>query len=142
MNEVLEPTITPEDQERERKEKQAEFEKDVTRGLLKSPFEEYPGYIQFPHPLMLHHVSAWWSMAVDANKKITNESFEFHQNQWKAYRHMLTEYDGWYIDNIPVGDVKLDLVPSLLVSFVLTLGEQYVLNQLSPKQAAVLRTLL
>jgi len=128
------------DEELSKEEEQEKLATETNSGLMRSLWPEYPGYIQFPHPFMLHHVSAWWSMAIEKNKNVPKDSYEFHQNQWHAYRHLLTEFDGWHIQNIPVGDVKEDRVPAILVSYALTLGERYVLNQLSPKITGVLRT--
>jgi hypothetical protein len=111
-------------------------------GYCTSPYEEYPGYIQFPHPLMLRHVSQWWQAAVKANEDISREEIKYHLNQWHAYRDMILDNDGWHIENVTPGEVKADEVPSLLVSFILQVGESYVVNQLSPKQRGVLRSLL
>lgn len=143
MTDQEENTKTAEEIEAENeKEEQAKQEKEVSQGLIQSPYDDFPGYIQFPYPLQLHHVSKWWSMAVDANKKLEKTDHQFHVNQWQSYRYLLTEFDGWHIEKVPLGDVKSDRVPSILMSFVMYLGEQYILNQLSPKQVAVLRTVL
>ena len=81
-------------------------------------------------------------MVVDKNKDLEKTDLEFHLNKWRAFRTLLVDFDGWHIDHIPVGDVKEDNVPVDVMSFVVVLGEQYVLNQLSPKQVAVLRSIL
>jgi hypothetical protein len=134
--------ITSKDEVQDKPASQDELREEVTRGYIRSMFDEYPGYIQFPFPLMLHHVDAWWKEAVDKNKDIPRENIQFHRNQWHAYRNLLIEYDGWHLENIPIGDVKNDNVPAIIVSFILQLGEQYVLNQLSPKVRGVLRSII
>lgn len=130
-----EPTQAEElDEEQRRKE--------VNSGLIRSIFDDYPGYVQFPHPLMLHHISQWWDKCVKANEGVEPKDFKFHLNQWISYRDMLLDNDGWHIDKITPGEVKQDLLPAEVISFIVMLGEQYVLNQLTPKQRAVLRSLI
>lgn len=121
-------------------EKEKDIAGEKVKGKFESAFSEYPGYIQLPNPLMLHHVEKWWKIAIERNKGIERQDFKFQQNQWEAARDLLIEFDGWHIDCIPIGDVKDNRVPQVLVSFTIMMVTAYIEGQLHPKALQVLRS--
>lgn len=107
-------------------------------GYYVSPFEKYPGFIQFPYPLMLAQMLHWWKKGIEGIKNLSALDAAFHQSKWEAARDLLVDYDGWHVEGIPVGDVKNDLVPMEVVTFAVMSGDAYLLSHLTPKVRRVL----
>lgn len=117
-------------------------EKDDQPGRFRSPLDDFPGYIQFPNPLMLHHVNAWWTRVVEPSENLKTHDLKRQTILWESYRDMLVDNDGWHIEGITVADVKANIVPQSVVSLVLMTGEAWILNHLSPKQRDVIRSII
>lgn len=109
-------------------------------GRYESPFDEYPGYVQFPAPLMLHHVQAWWEKAVEplANKKRVD--YAYWDAEWQAAKALILQFGAWRIESVPQGEVDADRVPAEVVGWVLEVADEYVGPKLPPKMRRLARS--
>lgn len=110
-------------------------------GRYASIFEQYPGYIQFPYPLLHNpHLKAWWEKCITPLKEITAFDFAKLDLEWEGARELLVEYGEWQLTGLPVGEVKAGRVPADVVTFVRLAADDYIYPWLSPKDVRLLRT--
>lgn len=109
-------------------------------GRYDSPFEDHPGYIQFPYPMMFPHFRDWWKAAVEPLKNLTRLDFDHLDCEWQGAKKLITEYGEWAIQGVAVGDAKNDNVPLEVISWVEDCAEDYIWPQLSEKKRRLLST--
>lgn len=93
----------------------------------------YPGFIQFPFPLMWHQLDAWWEKAITQCKGIAMSDRAFLTLKWEASRDLLFDNDGWHMKNLKPSDLKANVVSLEVMNWVIMLCESYVMGQITPK---------
>lgn len=111
-------------------------------GLFESVMDEYPGFVQFPYPLMREQFHEWWMLAVEGIKNMNVLDYAYHDNEWKAYSQLLLNHGDWRIDGISVSDVKSGNVPQVVANFVMEAGDIYVRDFLPRKAQRLLQGII
>lgn len=107
-------------------------------GRYPSPLEQYPGFIQFPAPLMYAHFKEWWIRTLEPLNDVRKLDFRGFDLEWEGARYLITEFGEWSISGVPIGDVKTGNVPLEVVNFVRQAADHYLFPQLSPKESRLL----
>ena len=115
---------------------------DKQPGRFSSPFDQYPGTIQFPYPLTYPQFKKWWAEAVEPLKKYKALDFDHWDGIWNGSKVLVLEYGSWDIENVKAGEVKDDNVPLEVAEWVVTCGRAYIFPQLDPKKRQMLSTLM
>lgn len=111
-------------------------------GRYTSPIEEYPGYVQFPAPMMLNHFRAYWEQVIEPLKKLTEVEWQTWQKPLDGALMLIAEYGDWQIEGIKIGDVRDGNAPLAIAEWLPVISRDYILPQLDPKQRRVVSTVI
>lgn len=119
-------------------------EKKVTEpGVYESPFNDYPGSIRFPSPLLYApHFQEYWAKAVEPAKDLILLNWEAHHLAWIGAKMLIGQYGEWSIKGISRGDFDADRIPLRIQQWVLKCAREYLEPELGPKVRAVALTLI
>ncbi len=111
-------------------------------GRYVSPLTKYPGYVQFPYPLMYPHFKEWWKLTIEPLKNVSKLDFGAVDFEWEGAKYLILEFGEWAIrgDHASQGDAKKNDVPVEVVNFVRRAADHYLYPQLSPKELRLLST--
>lgn len=110
-------------------------------GYFESPFEKYPGHIQFPYPLILPQFEAWWKAAIEPLKSLTRLDWGYSSADWAGAKVLLLDYGEWAIQGVAPGEAR-ERPPLEVVSWVCECAAAYLETQLSEKKMLLLSTVL
>ena len=69
-------------------------------GWYDSPFDQYPGHIQFPYPLTYPQWKKWWKAAVEPLKQYKALDFDHWDGGWQGSKILILEYGSWDIEKV------------------------------------------
>ena len=91
-----------------------------------SELEDFPGSFSLPDPFLDRHMKVWWETAIPPQRDHTRFDWEQHDGEWKACIQLVTEFGKWNVDNVPVGDLTSDGVPSAVKAWVMGAVSAYI----------------
>ncbi len=96
-------------------------------GHFKSELDDYPGFIELPHPFLDRHMRVWWEHAIQGVKNLTGMDFDLYDGEWKAIVALLDGGHGkWAIEGVPQGDLLTDGMPSAVKSWAMQETSKYI----------------
>ncbi|MFQ5433846.1 MAG: hypothetical protein ACE5FD_03130 [Anaerolineae bacterium] len=87
----------------------------------------YPGFIQFPHPLMLNHLKTWWETAVTELKGKSPLDFDGVELELKAAVELVSKYGTWGIEGVTIGDAQDGNIPAEVATWLINTASVYML---------------
>jgi hypothetical protein len=111
-------------------------------GRFDSPIEAYPGYVQLPAPMMLHHFKAYWEIAVMPLGDKRPIDWDYWQFPLDGVIMLITQFGEWAIEGVKVGDLEAGSIPLEVSEWLLTVGRDYITPQLDPKKQRVVSTVI
>ena len=118
-------------------------EKELEPGVYESPFDDYPGFIRFPHPLMYApHLQEYWALVIEPAKGLTLLDWDSHHLPWLGAKYLLTQYGEVSIKDISKGDLDEDRLPLNVQQWVIKCAKEYLAPELGPKASPVVLTLI
>ena len=116
---------------------------DIDRpGRYESPLEKYPGFVQLPDPMMLHHFKAYWEIAVKPLGDLRPIDWDYWQFPLDGVIMLILQFGEWEIEGIPQGEVEAGNIPLEVAEWLLTIGRDYITPQLDPKKQRVVSTVI
>jgi hypothetical protein len=117
--------------------------KELEPGVYESIFDDYPGFIRFPYPLLYApHFQEYWDISLAPAKGLVLLDWDAHHLPWAGAKHLLVQYGDLSIKDISPGDLEADRLPLKVQQWIVGCARDYLEPELGPKVRPVALTLI